>query len=80
MFLILPNQDVMPLIILCIKISMNHFYTNYQRMWDLFDDLHAAKPDLFIDCTLKPWVTSTDRLCHAQTCRRQLAIQFWRAQ
>lgn len=27
--------------------------TNYQRMWELFDELHAAKPDLFIDCTFE---------------------------
>lgn len=29
------------------------FYTNYQRMWELFDELHTAKPDLFIDCTFE---------------------------
>ncbi len=28
-------------------------YTNYERMWDLFDELHAAKPNLFIDCTFE---------------------------
>ncbi len=28
-------------------------YINYQRMWELFDELHAAKPDLFIDCTFE---------------------------
>ncbi len=28
-------------------------YTNYERMWELFDELHAAKPDLFIDCTFE---------------------------
>jgi len=27
--------------------------TNYQRVWDLFDELHAHKPDLFIDCTFE---------------------------
>lgn len=27
--------------------------TNYQRMWELFDELHAAKPNLFIDCTFE---------------------------
>jgi len=29
------------------------FYVNYQRMWDLFDELHQAKPSLFIDCTFE---------------------------
>jgi alpha-galactosidase len=28
-------------------------YTNYQRLWQLFDELHAAKPELFIDCTFE---------------------------
>jgi len=28
-------------------------FTNYQRLWQLFDDLHAAKPNLFIDCTFE---------------------------
>jgi alpha-galactosidase len=28
-------------------------YANYQRMWELFDELHAAKPNLFIDCTFE---------------------------
>ncbi len=28
-------------------------YENYERMWTLFDELHAAKPDLFIDCTFE---------------------------
>ncbi|WP_373523325.1 glycoside hydrolase family 36 protein [Aquiflexum sp.] len=28
-------------------------YVNYERMWELFDELHAAKPDLFIDCTFE---------------------------
>lgn len=28
-------------------------YTNYQQMWTLFDELHAAKPNLFIDCTFE---------------------------
>ena len=28
-------------------------YSNYERMWELFDELHAAKPDLFIDCTFE---------------------------
>jgi alpha-galactosidase len=29
------------------------FYVNYERMWQLFDELHAAKPGLFIDCTFE---------------------------
>lgn len=29
------------------------FYTNYEAIWKLFDDLHAAKPNLFIDCTFE---------------------------
>lgn len=29
------------------------FYTNYERVWQLFDELHAAKPELFIDCTFE---------------------------
>ncbi len=28
-------------------------YINYERMWELFDELHAAKPGLFIDCTFE---------------------------
>jgi alpha-galactosidase len=28
-------------------------YTNYEEMWRLFDELHKAKPDLFIDCTFE---------------------------
>ena len=28
-------------------------FTNYERMWELFDELHAAKPNLFIDCTFE---------------------------
>ncbi|MBE2212861.1 MAG: alpha-galactosidase [Opitutaceae bacterium] len=28
-------------------------YTQYERMWELFDELHAAAPDLFIDCTFE---------------------------
>ena len=28
-------------------------YTNYEQVWQLFDELHTAKPDLFIDCTFE---------------------------
>jgi alpha-galactosidase len=28
-------------------------YVNYERMWELFDELHAAKPNMFIDCTFE---------------------------
>jgi alpha-galactosidase len=28
-------------------------FTNYQQLWQLFDELHAAKPNLFIDCTFE---------------------------
>ena len=28
-------------------------YTNYEAVWRLFDELHAAKPGLFIDCTFE---------------------------
>ncbi len=28
-------------------------YTNYEQVWRLFDELHAAKPNLFIDCTFE---------------------------
>ena len=28
-------------------------YVNYEQMWKLFDALHAAKPNLFIDCTFE---------------------------
>jgi alpha-galactosidase len=28
-------------------------YANYERLWQLFDELHAAKPELFIDCTFE---------------------------
>ncbi|MFZ1529018.1 MAG: glycoside hydrolase family 36 protein [Ferruginibacter sp.] len=29
------------------------FFVNYERVWQLFDELHAAKPNLFIDCTFE---------------------------
>lgn len=29
------------------------FYVNYERVWKLFDELHTAKPNLFIDCTFE---------------------------
>ncbi len=29
------------------------YYVNYEAVWELFDDLHQAKPDLFIDCTFE---------------------------
>ncbi len=28
-------------------------YTNFEQVWKLFDELHAAKPNLFIDCTFE---------------------------
>ncbi|GAB3642631.1 glycoside hydrolase family 36 protein [Spirosoma arcticum] len=28
-------------------------YTNYEDVWKLFDELHDAKPNLFIDCTFE---------------------------
>jgi alpha-galactosidase len=28
-------------------------YTNYEHTWQLFDELHKAKPGLFIDCTFE---------------------------
>ena len=28
-------------------------FTNYERLWQLFDELHKAKPELFIDCTFE---------------------------
>ncbi|HMH33291.1 MAG TPA: alpha-galactosidase [Puia sp.] len=28
-------------------------YTNYEQVWKLFDELHSAKPGLFIDCTFE---------------------------
>jgi alpha-galactosidase len=28
-------------------------YSNYEQMWDLFDELHALSPNLFIDCTFE---------------------------
>jgi alpha-galactosidase len=28
-------------------------HANYEPMWQLFDELHAAKPNLFIDCTFE---------------------------
>jgi alpha-galactosidase len=29
------------------------FLVNYERVWQLFDELHAVKPNLFIDCTFE---------------------------
>jgi len=28
-------------------------YTNYEQLWRLFDELHKANPNLFIDCTFE---------------------------
>jgi alpha-galactosidase len=28
-------------------------YTNYEQLWRLFNELHKANPDLFIDCTFE---------------------------
>jgi alpha-galactosidase len=28
-------------------------FTNYEYLWKLFDELHTAKPELFIDCTFE---------------------------
>lgn len=28
-------------------------FVNYEQMWKLFDELHTAKPNLFIDCTFE---------------------------
>lgn len=28
-------------------------FTNYEQVWKLFDELHLAKPNLFIDCTFE---------------------------
>jgi alpha-galactosidase len=28
-------------------------FTNYERLWKLFDELHEARPELFIDCTFE---------------------------
>jgi alpha-galactosidase len=28
-------------------------FTNYERLWKLFDELHAVRPELFIDCTFE---------------------------
>ena len=32
---------------------MNRCIHNYERLWQLFDELHTAKPDVFIDCTFE---------------------------
>ncbi|WP_052087742.1 glycoside hydrolase family 36 protein [Paenibacillus wynnii] len=32
---------------------LESLYVNYEHMWELFDDLHKAKPNLFIDCTFE---------------------------
>lgn len=28
-------------------------YTSFEEVWNLFDEMHTAKPDLFIDCTFE---------------------------
>ena len=28
-------------------------FTNYEHLWKLFDEIHAARPNLFIDCTFE---------------------------
>lgn len=35
------------------KDQQESFFVNYERVWQLFDELHAAKPNLFIDCTFE---------------------------
>lgn len=35
------------------KDQKESLYINYQQMWNLFDELHIAKPNLFIDCTFE---------------------------
>jgi alpha-galactosidase len=35
------------------KDQRESMYVNYERMWEMFDELHAAKPNLFIDCTFE---------------------------
>jgi alpha-galactosidase len=35
------------------KDQRESMYANYERMWEMFDELHAAKPNLFIDCTFE---------------------------
>jgi alpha-galactosidase len=35
------------------KDHLESYYSNYEEVWKLFDELHAAKPNLFIDCTFE---------------------------
>lgn len=35
------------------KDQRESMYTNFESMWALFDELHAAVPELFIDCTFE---------------------------
>ncbi len=35
------------------KDHQESLFTNYEPMWKLFDELHAVKPNLFIDCTFE---------------------------
>ncbi len=35
------------------KDQRESMYLNYERMWEMFDELHAAIPNLFIDCTFE---------------------------
>ena len=35
------------------KDQRESMFANYERMWEMFDELHAAKPNLFIDCTFE---------------------------
>jgi alpha-galactosidase len=35
------------------KDQRESMYANYERMWEMFDELHAVKPNLFIDCTFE---------------------------
>ena len=45
-------QVVLPKIIR-IKIANESYLEIYRRAWQLFDELHAEAPDLFIDCTFE---------------------------
>ena len=52
-------------------------YVNYEQMWKLFDELHAVKPNLFIDCTFEAMgglqLIDYAMLKHAEG---KLALQF----
>jgi len=58
-------------------------YTYFERLWQLFDELHSAKPELFIDYTFETMVgvqlIDYAMLKHAEgNWKNCILANFWR--